>query len=104
MPPCERYWNRVFLGANMRKRDELTDPKSCLNRAGDDEWVFVLLGRDAAAPTTVLAWVGERLRLGKNRLDDPQIVEAINWAETVRAEQERLPDKPAGKYHQGSGA
>lgn len=33
----------------MRKRDELNDPESCLNRARDDEQTFVLLGRDAAA-------------------------------------------------------
>lgn len=37
----------------MRKRDELTDPNSCMNKASDDEWTFVLLGRDAAAPGAV---------------------------------------------------
>ena len=31
----------------MRKRDEMADPKSCLNRALDGEQLFVLLGRDA---------------------------------------------------------
>lgn len=69
----------------MRKRDELTNPKSCMSRARDDEWTFVLLERDAAAPVAVRAWVAERLRLGKNKQDDPQIVEALEWAEAVEA-------------------
>ncbi len=72
----------------MRKRDELTDPTSCLNRAGAEEWLFVLLGRDVAAPATVRAWIGERIRLGKNRRDDSQIVEAEAWIRAVEAERE----------------
>ncbi len=71
----------------MRKHDELTDPGSCLNRARDDEWLFVLLGRDAAAGAAVNAWIDERIRLGKNTRTDPQIVEALAWVRTVEAEQ-----------------
>lgn len=71
----------------MRKRDELTDPRSCMSRAQPDEWTFVLLGRDLAAPVAVRAWVEERVRLGKNQRDDPQIAEAVRWCETVEAEQ-----------------
>lgn len=71
----------------MRKQDEITDPSSCLNKAKPTEWLFVLLGRDAAAPAAVRAWIGERLRLGKNQPDDPQIVEALRWADAVEAEQ-----------------
>lgn len=71
----------------MRKRDELTNPASCMSRARDDEWTFVLLGRDAAAPVAVQAWVEERIRLGKNKPDDPQIVEAREWIVKVMAEQ-----------------
>jgi hypothetical protein len=70
----------------MRKRDELTDPKSCMSRARDDEWTFVLLGRDLAAPVAVRAWIDERIRLGKNRPDDEQIVEAERWIASVRAD------------------
>jgi hypothetical protein len=72
----------------VRKRDELTDLTSCMNRARDDEWTFVLLGRDRAAPVAVRAWIEERVRLGKNRRDDAQIVEAERWIATVLAEQE----------------
>lgn len=75
----------------MRKRDELKDPNSCMNRARDDEWTFVLLGRDAAAPGAVWDWIKRRLGLGKNKIDDPQIVEALEWIRSVEAEQSALP-------------
>lgn len=60
----------------MIKSQEISTPNSCLNRARPDEYLFVLLGRDAAAPVAVRAWAEERLRLGLNKPDDPQIVEA----------------------------
>lgn len=60
----------------MRKRDEISDPSSCLNRAYDSEWLFVLLGRDPAMPVAIRAWINERIRLGKNIADDEQIREA----------------------------
>ena len=71
----------------MRKRDELADRTSCLNRAADDEWIFVLRGRDVAAPAVVQAWIDERLRIGKNFRDDPKILEAQEWIAKVKAEQ-----------------
>jgi hypothetical protein len=57
-----------------------------MSRARDDEWTFVLLGRDKAAPAAVRAWIEERIRLGKNTLNDPQIVEAYRWIASVEAE------------------
>lgn len=74
----------------MIKREELTNPKSCMSRANDDEMTFVLLGRDAAAPAAIKAWVWERLRLGKNNHDDAQIREALDCA--IRME-ERQKEK-----------
>jgi hypothetical protein len=71
----------------MRKRDELADPTSCLNRARADEWLFVLLARDKAAPVAVRAWIEERIRSGKNTRADGQIVEAEAWIAAVLAEQ-----------------
>jgi hypothetical protein len=50
----------------MKKCDELSDPRSCLNRADADELLFVLRARDLAAPSAVLAWIKERIRLKKN--------------------------------------
>ncbi len=63
----------------MQKHRELADPNSCLNKAADDEWLFVLLGRDDAAWVAVRAWIEERIRSGKNRRDDPKIQEAEAW-------------------------
>lgn len=77
----------------MIKREELTNPASCMSRARDDEMTFVLLGRDASAPVAIRAWVAERLRLLKNQPDDPQIVEALECA--ARMERDRSPsDRP----------
>lgn len=70
----------------MRKRDELNNPAGRMARARDDEMTFVLLGRDAAAPAAIRAWAAERIRLGKNRPDDPQIVEAEECARIMEAE------------------
>lgn len=72
----------------MRKSQELSDPKSCMSRARDDEMTFVLLGRDAAAPATIRFWANERIRLGKNTSTDPQIVEAFECAAAMESEQQ----------------
>lgn len=70
----------------MRKRDELTDPTSCLSRAREDEMLFVLLGRDPAAPAAIRAWIAKRIEIGKNQPNDRQILEAQRWIETVVSE------------------
>ena len=72
----------------MRKQQELTDPRSYMSRARANEMTFVLLGRDAAAPFAIRKWVEERIRLGKNRRDDAQIVEALTAADTMERETE----------------
>lgn len=69
----------------MIKRDEERRADSCFNRALPDEWLFVLLGRDAAAPAAIRAWVQERIRLGKNLPGDAQINEALNVANRMEA-------------------
>ncbi len=69
----------------MLKRDELSDPTSCLSKAKDDEMLFVLLGRDKAAPLAIRVWVNERIRLGKNQYDDPQIQEALACARRMES-------------------
>lgn len=65
----------------MIKREELTNPNSCLGRARIDEMLFVLLARDVAAPSTIRHWVQERIARGKNTQDDAQIKEALYCAE-----------------------
>ena len=68
----------------MIKREELTNPNSCMSRARDNEMTFVLLERDAAAPAAIHAWVSERIRLGKNQLNDPQLIEALECANDMQ--------------------
>lgn len=79
----------------MKKRDELACQSSCLNKAADDELVFVLLERDVASAATVRFWVNERIRLGKNTPADPQIREALAWAD--QAESSSI-EPPLGVY------
>ncbi len=69
----------------MLKILELGNPESCLNRAADDEILFVLLDRDAAAPVAIRAWCTERIRLGKNKATDSQISEALGCAARMEA-------------------
>lgn len=70
----------------MRKRSELSEPTSCLNRAAELELVFVLRGHDRAAPATIRFWTRERLRLGKNLPGDAQLTEAIACAGAMERE------------------
>ncbi len=67
----------------MLKRDERADIHSCWNRAKDTEYVFVLLERDLATAATIRFWCEERIRLGKNKSDDAQIVGALREADLI---------------------
>lgn len=67
----------------MLKKEELANPESCWNKARMDERVFPILERDLAAPAAVRFWCFERVRLGLNRFDDPQIREALECAELM---------------------
>lgn len=73
----------------MRKMYEVADPNSCFNRAKDEENVFVLLGRDAAAPATIRFWCNERVAIGKNTYNDKQICDALELADQIEAELEQ---------------
>lgn len=76
----------------MIKRDEIEHSESCLNKARDSERLFVMLARDAAAPVAILAWAEERVRLGKNKPTDPQIVEALDCARLMEIERREIED------------
>ena len=69
----------------MTKAEELSNLKSCLNRARLDEVIFVLIGRDAAAPDTIRFWTQKRISLGKNNVNDPQIKEALDCANKIES-------------------
>lgn len=83
----------------MIKEHEVGTPSSCLNRAQRGEMLFVLLARDPASPVAIRAWIGERLRLGKNQPGDRQIIEA----EAVVLEMERQYDRQHSAAEVGMG-
>lgn len=64
----------------MNHAQNLLDPKSCLNKALPDEPLFILRGKDKAAPATIRAWVNERIALGMNKISDEQIISALKIA------------------------
>lgn len=70
----------------MRKAEEVSNSMSCLNRASDNELLFVLLGRDEAAPGAIRYWCHIRVARGKNTWDDQQILEALACAKQMEAE------------------
>jgi len=65
----------------MKQYEELSNPNSCLNKAKPSEMLFILLSRDAAAPSTIRFWVETRVRAGENLRGDAQIREALACAE-----------------------
>ena len=81
----------------MLKTEELTDPKSCMSRAKNDEMTFVLLGRDSCAPLAIRAWVEGHVACGKNKRDDPQITEALSCAAYMEAMLSAAPPNGEGK-------
>jgi hypothetical protein len=68
----------------MTKLEEINDPRSCLNRAADDELVFVLRASDPAATVAVAAWMEARIALGENRPGDAKLQEAGHWLHNAR--------------------
>jgi hypothetical protein len=67
----------------MIKSAERSNTNSCWNKAWDDELVFVLLERDESTPVAIRAWVADRLKRGKNKPNDPQIVAALEDAHSI---------------------
>lgn len=70
----------------MRKSLELSDATSCLNKAGDDELVFVLLSRDPAAVATVEFWIAKRIELGIDAPDSDKLKEAAQLAHQMQVD------------------
>ena len=70
----------------MFKLEEITNPKSCLNKAKPNEAVFVLLARDPAAPAAILAWIAERARLGLESFGDAKLRDAYNAAAVMEVQ------------------
>lgn len=73
-------------------RKWLEQRNGCMAKAGDEEMTFVLLSRDECAPSVIVFWAHERIRMGKNQWHDEQIVEALECARIM--ERERGYHKP----------
>ena len=71
----------------MYRKRALSNPNSAFKRAKPDERIFVLLGRDAAAPATIRHWAAERIHLEKNAAGDDQIREALEIADEMERDQ-----------------
>ena len=75
------------------RRDEIKDPNSCLNRAADDEPIFVLRGKDPLFAKIVEEWATRALLAG---LHEDKFREAWRFAQWARAwRRQNFPDGPA---------
>jgi hypothetical protein len=66
------------------KLEELNDPNSTLNKAADDEPIFILRAQDMTAPQTVLEWMQRNPQIG-----EAKFAEARDCADAMRAWPER---------------
>jgi hypothetical protein len=62
---------------SLTKKEELENPNSCLNKAADDEPVFVIRAQDSLAPVIVRRWAAHAEGLG---VDPAKVAEARVWA------------------------
>lgn len=60
----------------MIKRDELASPDSCINRAADDEPVFVLRAKDPTFGAVIREWIELRIAAGIDDRSDPKLTRA----------------------------
>ncbi len=73
----------------MIKRQEISDPTSCLNKAADDEPVFVFRAQDQTAPWVIEQWLDvnwDNLSEGKREHARACIAAMRAWPTT------KLPD------------
>ncbi|MFN3624416.1 MAG: hypothetical protein ACK4TP_10175 [Hyphomicrobium sp.] len=74
----------------MLKRDEISNPNSCLNKAADDEPVFVLRAQDELAAAVVTDWA---ILAQKRGVSEQKVKEALELADAMKAWPTRkLPD------------
>lgn len=73
----------------MIKSEEISNPDSCLNKAGDEEPVFVLRAHDRTAPFTVRFWITQargrgapeaKLKEAQEIVDEMEAWQAANGA------------------------
>lgn len=65
----------------MMKRDEIADPNSCLNRAADDEPLFVLRANDILAMGIVHQWASQYLAMKAEQPEGPTLKQMAKYRE-----------------------
>jgi len=73
------------------KGTEIADPNSCLNRADDDEPIFVLRAKDLLAAKLVEDWAARAVLEGCH--EDAKIQGAYRFAQAMRAWREKNVSK-----------
>lgn len=72
----------------MLKRDEIADPNSCLNKAADDEPIFVLRANDPKAANAVRNWAAhyrlEIMQAGEGIPTQERHRKILKWGEACR--------------------
>lgn len=86
----------------MRKRDELTNPDSCMSHAFPEEYTFVLLGRDITAPLVIWFWCILRVLFRKNRWCDSQLTDARWTALHMKEEREEIRKRKHENQNNGT--
>jgi hypothetical protein len=71
----------------MKKFQERLQSDSCWNKAKDEEYVFVLLERDATMASTIEYWCTMRVDMGLNTWEDEKIVSAMDLVNYLRGKQ-----------------
>ena len=64
----------------MLKQAEIEYDNSCLNQAGENEFIFVLRGKDTSSPLVVLEWI----KLNFETASKDKLKEAFNTALNMR--------------------
>lgn len=77
----------------MIKSKEITDPKSCFNRAAADEPIFVLRGKDLCAGYTVRMWANIAHQSGRH--EPEKIAAARAFADEMEAYARARTEKAA---------
>ncbi len=76
----------------MRKRDELANPESTLNRAAEEEPLFVIRAKDKLSSTMVRQWAEAASMTGAH--EPEKIQEARGLAEIMEAWREQSAQTP----------
>ena len=77
----------------MTKANEKVDENSCLNRAYDDEPLFILRAKDPLFCNLINIWIEARVKYGLNSPYDNKIQEARNIMQLGSLWRKQNPDK-----------